>query len=57
MFGLEVDAQLLVGIGLLLCLLWVFHALRSPLRHKRWEQEALRAMDARHDRAEGTGSS
>ncbi len=58
--GLQVDVELLVGIGLVLCLAWGVHALTTPQRYLRWEQEALEALkpkDDRHNGAEGTGSS
>ncbi len=56
LYILEVDVKSLIAVGLGLCLIWTFHALRSPSRHRRWEQEALKATDAR-DRLRRTGNS
>ena len=53
----EVHAGYFVLMGLVICLVWAVHALWSPQRHLKWEHEALKQLDARRDRAEGTGSS
>ncbi len=54
-FGSDVDAELLVGIGWVFCLLWGVYAMSTPQRHLKWEQEALEARDSRnHEERNGS---
>lgn len=42
-------------IGSAVCLAWGYYALRTPQRHLKWEQKALKVLDARNH-AGGSGS-
>ena len=43
--GPEVNVTTLDLIGLVICLAWSFHAMKTPKRHQKWELAALKALD------------
>lgn len=53
---LDIEVELLIGIGALLCAIWGILALRTPGRDWKWEKEALEAASTKEN-AGGSGGS